>query len=146
MLVRVYIYITNSTPLLAINQQQRFVITLPIFLFFVIGLCQEKQCSQSCVIQGGSAQCYCDWGFTLGSDGKTCIGKVTCREWEHPVYTDRKLFVYSTTQKFDSYFTSWFQFSIQISTSVSIIMVAVKVLATIRLVLDFIVAVLTTKS
>lgn len=56
---------------------------------------------------GESAQCYCDWGYTLDVDEITCIGKVVYT-WGS-VGSEDILYIQtgnSTTKKFKSYFTS----------------------------------------
>ena len=39
-------------------------------------LCETANCSQNCMESNGVAQCYCDYGYTLDVDEKTCIGKI----------------------------------------------------------------------
>ena len=52
-----------------------------IFLFFIVAegsQCDETNggCSDVCVNRTGEITCYCNSGYNLTDDGKTCIGNV----------------------------------------------------------------------
>ena len=49
-----------------------------LFIFVVLGVCAASNgnCSDICTDVNGTAVCSCKPGFRLGSDNKTCAGKV----------------------------------------------------------------------
>ena len=49
-----------------------------LFLFLDIDECINRPCRNGrCINSEGSFKCECQPGFTLGADGKTCLGIVS---------------------------------------------------------------------